>query len=44
MLDRSLEFKNEGRKNPKERHPFLALECHNLIEAEKWRYQIIEEI
>jgi pre-mRNA-splicing factor ISY1 len=44
MLNRFLTFKNKEKKNPKERYSFLASECHDLIEANKWRQQIIREI
>lgn len=44
MLNRFLTFKNEEKKKPKERRPFLASECRDLAEADKWRQQIIREI
>ncbi|ERN04871.1 hypothetical protein AMTR_s00146p00098380 [Amborella trichopoda] len=44
MLNRFLTFKNEEKKKPKERRPYLASECRDLAEADKWRQQIIREI
>eukprot|EP01018_Ginkgo_biloba_P006642 Gb_22077 [translate_table: standard] len=44
MLNRFLAFKNEEKKKPKERRPYLASECRDLSEADKWRQQIIREI
>ncbi|XP_031493813.1 uncharacterized protein LOC116259938 [Nymphaea colorata] len=44
MLNRYLAFKNEEKKKPKERRPYLASECRDLAEADKWRQQIIREI
>jgi pre-mRNA-splicing factor ISY1 len=44
MLNRFMTFKNEEKKNPKERHLFLASECCDLTKADKWRQQIIQEI
>eukprot|EP00252_Welwitschia_mirabilis_P021960 TRINITY_DN5791_c0_g1_i3.p1 TRINITY_DN5791_c0_g1~~TRINITY_DN5791_c0_g1_i3.p1 ORF type:complete len:298 (+),score=37.08 TRINITY_DN5791_c0_g1_i3:198-1091(+) len=44
MLNRFLAFKNEEKKKPKERRPYLASECRDLAEADKWRQQIIREI
>eukprot|EP01103_Thecamoeba_quadrilineata_P020221 TRINITY_DN8565_c0_g1_i1.p1 TRINITY_DN8565_c0_g1~~TRINITY_DN8565_c0_g1_i1.p1 ORF type:complete len:276 (-),score=63.82 TRINITY_DN8565_c0_g1_i1:30-857(-) len=44
MLNRFLQMKSEERKKPRERRPFLASECHNLIDAEKWRTDILREI
>jgi hypothetical protein len=41
MLNRFLTFKNEEKKKPKERHMFLASECRDLTEVDKWRQQII---
>jgi hypothetical protein len=31
-------------EKPKERRPYLASECKSLVEAEKWRNQILKEI
>ncbi|KAJ7566810.1 hypothetical protein O6H91_02G119700 [Diphasiastrum complanatum] len=44
MLNRFLAHKNEEKKKPKEKRPFLASECRDLAEADKWRQQIIREI
>lgn len=35
---------NEDKPEVPTRRPFLATECNNLKEAEKWRHQIIREI
>lgn len=37
-------MKSEEKKKPKERRPFLASECRDLAEADKWRQQIMREI
>ncbi|XP_050373625.1 uncharacterized protein LOC126791246 [Argentina anserina] len=44
MLNRYVTLKNEEKKKPRERRPFLASECRDLAEASKWRLQIIREI
>ncbi|KAK9110486.1 hypothetical protein Sjap_018546 [Stephania japonica] len=44
MLNRFIALKNEEKKKPKERRPFLASECRDLNEADKWRQQIMREI
>lgn len=44
MLSRFLAAKNEEKKKPKEKRPFLASECRDLADADKWRQQIIREI
>ncbi|XP_057950648.1 uncharacterized protein LOC131145525 [Malania oleifera] len=44
MLNRFIAMKNEEKKKPKERRPFLASECRDLAEADKWRQQIMREI
>ena len=44
MLNRFLTAKKEDARGPKERRPYLATECIDLNEADKWRYQIIKEI
>ncbi len=41
MLSRFLQAKNEEKKKPKERRLFLASECRDLADADKWRQQII---
>lgn len=44
MLNRFITMKAEEKKKPKERRPFLATECRDLSEADKWRQQIMREI
>lgn len=44
MLNRFITMKNEEKKKPKERRPFLASECRDLSEADRWRQQIMREI
>ncbi|KAK9134468.1 hypothetical protein Syun_013798 [Stephania yunnanensis] len=44
MLNRFIALKNEEKKKPKERRPFLASECRDLNDADKWRQQIMREI
>ena len=44
MLNRYITLKAEEKKKPKERRPFLASECRDLAEADKWRQQIMREI
>ncbi|KAI4343067.1 hypothetical protein MLD38_027612 [Melastoma candidum] len=44
MLNRFVAMKEEERKKPKERRPYLASECRDLAEADKWRQQIMREI
>ncbi|GAB4836162.1 hypothetical protein Ancab_001075 [Ancistrocladus abbreviatus] len=44
MLNRFIAMKQEEKKKPKERRPYLASECRDLAEADKWRQQIMREI
>ncbi|XP_030456505.1 uncharacterized protein LOC115677468 [Syzygium oleosum] len=44
MLNRFIALKAEEKKKPKERRPYLASECRDLSEADKWRQQIMREI
>ncbi|CAH8260990.1 unnamed protein product [Arabidopsis lyrata] len=44
MLNRFITQKEAEKKKPKERRPFLASECRDLSEADKWRQQILREI
>uniref|UniRef100_A0A7C9A6G7 Pre-mRNA-splicing factor ISY1 homolog n=2 Tax=Opuntia streptacantha TaxID=393608 RepID=A0A7C9A6G7_OPUST len=44
MLNRFITMKQEEKKKPKERRPYLASECRDLAEADKWRQQIMREI
>ncbi|KAK1273822.1 hypothetical protein QJS04_geneDACA009583 [Acorus gramineus] len=44
MLNRFITMKAEEKRKPKERRPYLASECRDLAEADRWRNQIIREI
>lgn len=44
LLNRFLAGKQEDLRGPKEKRPYLASECHELHEADKWRQQILREI
>mmetsp|Transcript_1474 Transcript_1474/g.2792 ORF Transcript_1474/g.2792 Transcript_1474/m.2792 type:complete len:300 (-) Transcript_1474:327-1226(-) len=44
MLNRFVTAKQEQNRKPKERRPVLASDCDNIIDAEKWRQQILREI
>ncbi|KAK9811299.1 hypothetical protein WJX72_001410 [[Myrmecia] bisecta] len=44
MLNRFLTAKKDEATGPKEKRPYLASECHDLNEADKWRQQILREI
>jgi len=44
MLNRYLAGRQEDVRGPKQRRPYLASECHDLNEADKWRHQILREI
>lgn len=44
MLNGFITMKNEEKKKPKERRPYLASECRDLAEADRWRQQIMREI
>ncbi|KAK3435351.1 pre-mRNA-splicing factor ISY1 homolog [Eucalyptus grandis] len=44
MLNRFIALKAEEKKKPKERRPYLASECRDLSEADRWRQQIMREI
>ncbi|KAK3189145.1 hypothetical protein Dsin_028706 [Dipteronia sinensis] len=44
MLNRFITLKAEEKKKPRERRPYLASECRDLAEADKWRQQIMREI
>ncbi|PNW77216.1 hypothetical protein CHLRE_10g427150v5 [Chlamydomonas reinhardtii] len=44
MLNRFLAGKVEEKKGPKAKRPYLASECRDLVEADKWRSQIIREV
>lgn len=44
MLNRFLQGKVDEQRGPKARRPYLATECTDLNEADKWRQQILREI
>ncbi|XP_010465993.1 PREDICTED: pre-mRNA-splicing factor ISY1 homolog [Camelina sativa] len=44
MLNRFITMKESEKKKPRERRPYLASECRDLAEADKWRQQIMREI
>ncbi|CAL9087888.1 unnamed protein product [Musa acuminata var. zebrina] len=44
MLNRWVDMKNEEKRKPKERRPYLASECRDLADAHKWRSEILREI
>lgn len=44
MLNRFLAGKDAEKRGPKDRRPYLATECTDLNEADKWRQQILREI
>lgn len=44
MLNRFLAAKQEDARPEKQKRPYLASECHDLNEADKWRQQILREI
>ncbi|KAF2546796.1 hypothetical protein F2Q70_00023019 [Brassica cretica] len=44
MLNRFVTMKESENKKPKERRPYLASECRDLADADKWRHQIMREI
>lgn len=44
MLNRFITMKESEKKKPKERRPYLASECRDLADADKWRQQIMREI
>ncbi|GIL43642.1 hypothetical protein Vafri_1315 [Volvox africanus] len=44
MLNRYLAGKLDEKRGPKQKRPYLASECRDLVEADKWRSQIIREI
>uniref|UniRef100_A0A7S0YSL6 Pre-mRNA-splicing factor ISY1 n=1 Tax=Polytomella parva TaxID=51329 RepID=A0A7S0YSL6_9CHLO len=44
MLNRFLAGKQGEKRGPRQKRPFLASECTNLVEADKWRQQILREI
>ena len=44
MLNRFLAGKQEDSAKPIKRRPFLATECVDLVEADKFRNQILREV
>ena len=44
MLNRWLQGKQNEAKGEKARRPYLASECHDLNEADKWRQHILRDI
>ena len=44
MMNRYLKGKADEQAGPKKLRPFLASECSDLHEADKWHHQIIREI
>jgi len=44
MLNRFLKWKEEERQKPRERRPYIASECKNLVDAEKWRMDLLRNI
>lgn len=44
MLNKLLASKQEDARGPKQRRPYLATQCNDLNQADKWRQQILREI
>ena len=44
MLNRYLQGRQDEQRGPKSKRPYLASECHDLNEADKWRQQILREV
>lgn len=44
MLNRYLKGKSDEKRGPRAKRPYLATECHDLNEADKWRQQILREV
>lgn len=44
MLNRWLAGKQNEARGERQKRPYLATECHDLNEADKWRQQILREI
>jgi len=44
MLNRYIKMKEEERHAPRERRPYIASDCTNLVEGEKYRMQILREV
>jgi len=44
MLNRWITMKKNEHRGPQERRPFIADECDNLHDAEKWRRSLVKEL
>ena len=44
MMNRYLQGKTDEQTGPKKLRPFIASECADLQEADKWHHQIVREI
>jgi len=44
MYCRLLTSKQQEAREPKQKRPYLATECHDAVEADKWRQQILREV
>ncbi|CAI5960343.1 unnamed protein product [Closterium sp. NIES-64] len=44
VLNRFWAAKQDEKRKPREKRPFLASECRDLSDADKWRQQILREI
>ena len=43
-MSRLLTAKQQEAREPKQKRPYLATEVHDVVEADKWRQQILREI
>eukprot|EP01112_Ceratiomyxa_fruticulosa_P016232 TRINITY_DN4870_c0_g1_i1.p1 TRINITY_DN4870_c0_g1~~TRINITY_DN4870_c0_g1_i1.p1 ORF type:complete len:340 (-),score=71.55 TRINITY_DN4870_c0_g1_i1:67-999(-) len=44
LLNRYIRGKEEAARKPKQKRPFIATEVHNLVDAERWRQQVLREL
>jgi pre-mRNA-splicing factor ISY1 len=44
MLNKFLNSKKEAAQGPKKKRPYLATECKDLNEADKWRQEVLREV
>ncbi|KAM0835123.1 hypothetical protein ACQ4PT_063141 [Festuca glaucescens] len=44
MLNRFITMKQDEKRKPRERRPYLASECRDLADADRWRGEILREI
>ena len=44
VLNRFWAAKQDEKRKPKQKRPYLASECRDLADADKWRQQILREI